>query len=226
MANSIDRMRDLFLSPMDAIAGIKADPAWHVPASIIAVVSFLLGFLAQPFHQKILFDRLVRQFGMKRAHEVLSLANSADLLPILSVPLVILGKCIVATAVIFSAALLFRGSHPSWKPLMAAVVHAELILLLMAVVNLVLVELKGAGTVHSVRDLQPIIGLDYVCRSFVKNPAVLLVLKNANIFSAWYMGVLVCCVSAICELRMWQSFIIVVFTWLAMTAVKVLLWQQ
>jgi hypothetical protein len=219
-------MRDVLISPKDAFIGIKADPAWGLPAAIIAAVSILLGLLLQPFNQKIIFERLVKHLGTAKAHEALSLAHGADLFAVMAVPLVILGKCMVIAGIVFSSALVFHRSHPSWKPIVSAAVHAELILLLMGAVNLILVEARGSETVHTTHDLQPILGLDYVCRSFVTDPMTHRILQGVNIFTIWYISVLMCGVSTICGLRMWQSSIIVVLTWLAMTAIKVLMWQQ
>ena len=85
---------------------------------------------------------------------------------------------------------------------------------LMAVVNLLLLHVKGAGSIHHITDLQAIIGLDFLMEDKTSDLATFTVLNAVHIFNIWYIVVLSIGLRVMSGLGNIKSAILVTSVWL------------
>jgi len=209
----MNAMVDIFASPSDAFVSIHRQRRWAVPGAIVVAVSLVITYLLMPFTQKIIFDQMAAQIGAEKASRTIDLVRRYEYMNFMLVPVMLALKWTVLSALLFSSAVLFNGSSAKFSTVFSLVVHAEFIQLFMGIVNIILLQVKGAADISTFSDLYPIVGLEYFFRTTVHDAAVLQFLKGVNIFNVWYLTVLTAGVAKICGIPVWKASVIVLVIW-------------
>ncbi|MFA6542514.1 MAG: YIP1 family protein [Bacteroidota bacterium] len=204
----------IFTSPGTLFEGIKEQPRWGVTFVVIAILSVLLGLLLLPFKQEIALSHLSIQLGEVQARQVISSINQIAIGTVLFTPVALVIKWIVITALIYYSAILFGSQQIKFKGIFSVVVHSELIFILMACVNILILEGKWYSGRRDLTDTQMIIGLEYYFQGAGQNIYLVTIARTINTFTVWYGIVLTIGISIVGQLQRWKSAVIVSTLWL------------
>ena len=213
MALTFSNIINIFATPTEVFQNIKTAPKWLITFMFICFVSLVYGFIMLPFTQKIMEGTFLSKMSEEQVQLVTSTISRYRVFSMLLIPMTFLIKWLFIALFLYLGAILFDAEQPNFKSIYASVVHAELILLLMATINLIFLLIKGIDAINNITDLQTIIGLDFAIADKSQNVLLFNFLNNYNIFSIWYIIVLTTGISVICQLKKWKSAVLVSSVW-------------
>lgn len=219
LAQLLDVVRILFY-PEDVFTNIKLHPHWLLAFIIISIISFGVAWQLVPFTQKLLYIQLSAQVGQEKAMQVVNMSRSVQYFSLFFVSIPILMKWLVITMGLYYSAILWGEGVAEFKTFFSVVAHSEFIWICMAIINVLLLQIKGVDSVYSLSDLQSIIGLDYFLTDRSQNVVLFTFLNNFNVFSLWYLATLTFGISIVSELNIWKSFFIVAFVSILAIAIQ------
>lgn len=74
----------------------------------------------------------------------------------------------------------------------------------MAIVNLIVIEIKGITPADGLQTLQAVPGLEYFLDSELSNGYLATILSNVNPFVIWYVIILTIGISVVSQLKKWK----------------------
>ncbi len=196
---------------------------------IISLITVGVAWFLAPLSQQIIHSMLSGKLDEEQIQQSLAVVERFKYIGFAAAPVTLLLRwSILAALLYFSSVLLDAEGAFKFKTVFAVVVHSELILLLMAVINVLLLYAKGPETVDHVTDLQAIVGLDILVPDNISSLPLFTFLSNINIFSIWYVATLAIGISVITNFSRLKSAILVSVVWLlgvgfqvALTAISV-----
>ena len=214
MALTLTTILDTLANPSDAFASIKHQPRWIVAYSLIGAFTIIIAFLLHPFNQHIMFSMLSLKFEGYEIERMLIVAQRFSYIGYALSPVVLLLRWLIIAALLYFIALLSNAKNLTYKPIFASIVHAELILIVMNIVNVIILYFQGVDTVTDPVHLQAIVGLDFLMHAPADNMPLFILLNSINIFTIWYLSVLTIGYSIITGFSIIKSMFIVGFVWL------------
>jgi hypothetical protein len=214
---------NIFASPTEAFQTIKDKPKWLLAFVVIVVVYAVCGFYLLPYSQKITIETLSAKLSDDQVQQAISLSERFRYVGLLLVPLPLFVKWLFVSAFLYFGAVIMNAQPLPFKTVFAVAVYAELILVLMSIFNMLLLQLKGVEAVHTVTDLQAVVGLDCFLTDKLHHITLFALLSNFNVFSIWYIVTLSIGISIIGSLAKWKSVVLVCTVWLLGVVVQVVL---
>jgi hypothetical protein len=213
MAIALSNIVNVLAVPTEVFRNIKTAPKWLIAFLVICAVSLICGYYMLPFTQKIMEVTFTSKMSEEQIEQLVSTVTRYRMFLFLLVPIPLLIKWFFITLLLYLGAILFDAQENRFKTIYAVVVHTELILLLMGLINLLILHIKGLDTINNTTDLQGIIGLEYFLAEESQNVPLATLLNNFNIFSLWYIATLTIGMSVICRLKKWESAVLVSSVW-------------
>jgi hypothetical protein len=214
MGIDLSNIINVFISPTEAFQHIKKTSKWLIAFVIICTVGIIIGFLLNPFVQKVMEQSLLAQMDDDQVQQTLSIMSKVHDFWILIGSISIIIKWLVFSVFLYFGAILFDAEQINFKNIYAIVVHSELIILLMGLINVLILLIKGVDAVSNITDLQTIIGLDYFLYDKSHNVLLFNILNGFNIFSVWYIATLTIGMFVVSQLNKWKSAVLVSSVWL------------
>ena len=118
--------------------------------------------------------------------------------------------------------IIFDGVQTGFKYIYAGVVHAEVILSLAGIVN-ILLYVRGIDNIQDPTDLVAVVGMDYFISDRSSNMPLFTFLSSINIFSIWYLVTLSIGISILTGFGKLKSGIVVTSVWLLSVGYQVAL---
>ncbi len=212
MALTLKNLVTIFAAPTEVFEELKQKPRWAVAFLTISFFTIVIALLSLPLSRQIMLQAVSRGGAVEGAQ--LEQAQRFQYVGSILIPLTLLFKWLVSAALLYFMTILAGSGQIRFKEVYAAVVFAEMILLLMAVVNLLLLVAKGADSIRHITDLQGIIGMDFLMPDRTSNLPLFTLLNNINIFNIWYIAVLSIGISVMSGFSRVKSALLVTTMWL------------
>lgn len=214
MAIVIINILDTLANPSDAFMSINQQPRWLVTFIIISVITIIMAFLIHPFNQHLMTAMLAEQFKDSDIEQILGTSLIFTYIGYLFSPVFLLLRWLIIAALLYFIAVLSNTEQLTYKTIFASVVHAEIILVVMNIVNVIILYFQGIDTVTDPVHLQAIVGLDFLMHAPADNMPLFILLNSINIFTIWYLSILTIGYSIITGFSKTKSMFIVGFVWL------------
>jgi hypothetical protein len=214
MAIVITNLLDTLANPSDAFTSLKQRPRWLVTFIIISVITIITAFLIHPFTLHLMTAMLAEQFKDHEVEQILGTSLIFTYIGYSFSPVFLLLRWLIIAALLYFIAVLFNSEQLTYQTTLASVVHAEIILVVMNIVNVIILYFQGIDTVTDPVHLQAIVGLDFLMHAPADNKPLFILLNNINIFSIWYLSVLTIGYSIITGFSKIKSMVIVGSVWL------------
>lgn len=222
MTLALTNLANVLATPTEVFTRLKKQPRWFLAFVIISSVSIVAAWLLLPLSETVLVSMIGDKLDAEQARWIVSATHRLEYLSLILRPLILLIRwLIIASVVHFLSILLSTAWHVRFTSVYAVVVHSEVILLLMVVVNLVILYASGPDSMKSAMDLQAIVGLEFFLTDSSKNPALFTVLNSINLFSVWYVATLAIGTSVLTGFSKLKSSIISSTVWLLGVGVQV-----
>ncbi len=215
MQATLQTMVSVLLSPSDGFLGLRKQPRWLLASAIIAVTSAGCVLLSIPFAKQAAEASLERILSAQEIDRLVSVSEQIQYFVALVAPLVLVGKWLIASSFLHASGLVLNAADTQFRRVFSAVVHAESILVLMTLVNLLLLLLRGPESIHGPVDLQVVAGLDLFMKNKSENISLFTLLNGINPFTLWYVATLSTGVRVMTGLGKFTSGAIVTLLWLA-----------
>ena len=200
---------------MEAYLELRRQPRWFLAFALIAAASAACMALSMPFTRQVALALLSGMLSTDELGNAVSLSERIQDLAVFISPMGLLGKWLLAATFLYLLSVILDATEQQFGRIFATVVHAEIILVVMAYVNVFLLYLKGPEAMHGPTDLQAIPGLDVLLSDSSANIPLFTLLNGINPFSLWYVAVLSTGMSVMTGLRRLTSGIMVAALWLA-----------
>lgn len=205
---------NVFATPTEVFLKVEQNPRWLGAFGFIAVVSIIVAVFTAPFAREITLLALSQKLQPDQATQAVAMSQRFQYIGMAVTPLLLLLRWLVIAAVFYFLAILLGTEALKFKTVYAVVVYSEMILLLMGVINILVLYLKGIGSVHHITDLQAILGLDILLTDRSANLPLFTLLNSINVFSIWYLGTLTIGISVITNFSKLKSAVLVTSGWL------------
>ena len=221
MKQTLRIIRDVFAAPSEAFTKIKQHPTCFGMFLLLSVVSTGSGWTVVPYYMR----PEVLELGTEgsKMPQVQGIADLWLSIVFFLPPLPLLIKCLIFAG-LFYLGVRFLGNTQSltFKPMLAAVVYSELILVCAALINAVLlVCFTEVGDIQDATDYQVIPSLHLIFEQKEGGIPYSTFLSQITPFSVWYLYVLSRGVAIIGDLSRRTAAWLVVLIWLAGMGVQV-----
>ena len=216
MALTLKNLVTIFATPTEVFEELRQKPKWLVAFLVISFLTIAIALLSLPFTRQPMLQAISRGGALEgaRLEQALEQAERFQYLGSMFIAPTLLLRWLAIAALLYFAAILAGAERVRFKEVYAAAVFAEMILLLMAVVNLLLLHVKGADAIHHITDLQAIIGLDFLMADKTSDLPTFTIFNAVNIFNLWYVAVLSIALRVMSGLGNIKSAILVTSVWL------------
>ncbi len=215
MALKLSNLVNVFATPTDVFENLKEQPRWVLAFATISMISIVVAWFTLPFSNEIAGQMLLSKLSAQEAGRALALSERFEYVGLLLVPIVVLIKWgFLAALLYFTCILLDAPPKLNYRTVFSIVAYSEMILLLMSLVNLLVLYIKGTGSIHRATDLQAIIGLDFLMKNKMSNLPLFIFLNSINVFTIWYVTTLAIGISVVTGFRKIKSTLIVTGAWL------------
>ena len=226
MKRTLRIIGDIFGAPSEAFTEIKKQPSWFTAFVIIAVVSIGIAWAILPFSEQMarakMLESGINEAQMEQGQAMVALFSSVGLL---LTPLPLLIKWLIFAGLFYLGVRLLGNTEGlEFKPMYAAVGHAELILVFSNLINAALLLcFKEIGDIKDVTDLHMIPSLHLIFGSEEVGIPYFTFLHQMNPFSVWYLIVLSRGVAVVTDLSRQRAEWLVALIWLAGIGVQVVM---
>ena len=214
---------DIISDPRAAFRALKEQPNWFAVFVIIAFVSIGIGWAVLPFSKQIAHAKMLES-GLDEAQieGTQGMAEGLHFVWLLFTPFPLLIKWLVFAGLLYLGAQLLGSSTVlTFKPMFAAVVYSELILVFSNLINAgLLLCFKDIRDVRDSIDLQMIPGLHLLFGDHPLGVLSLTLLSQITPFSLWYLVVLSLGVAIVADQKRRKVEWLVVLVWLASIGVR------
>lgn len=215
MALKPSNLVNIFANPADVFVDLKDRPEWLIAFMAVSTISILLAWFMLPFSNQIAYNTFMARLGARQADKALAFAERFEYLDVVLIPAMMLIKWVfVAALLYFTCILLDAPPEFNYRTVFSIVAYSEMILLFMSLVNLLVLYMKGTGSIHRATDLQAIIGLDFLMKNKMSNLPLFIFLNSINVFTIWYVTTLAIGISVVTGFRKIKSTLIVTGAWL------------
>ena len=218
MKHTFQIIANILGEPRAAFQALREQPNFFMVWVIIAFASIGIAWAVLPFSEHI-GQAIMLEQGLDKA-EIEETREAAAVLSIAGIffaPLPLLIKWLFfAVFLWFGAQLLGSTEALKFKPMLAVVVHTELILVLSHLINAALLLcFKDISDIQDSIDLQMIPGLHLLFGDHALGSMPLTFLSQITPFSIWYLVVLSLGVAIVGNLNRKRAELLAVLVWLA-----------
>lgn len=214
MAIALIHILDILANPSDAFTSLKQQPRWFIAFIVIGSFTILIAFLLHPFSQHLMHSLLSVQYEDHEIERILNTAQRFTYIGYIFNPVILLLRWLIVAALLYFIAVLLNAENLTYKSIYASVVYAEIVFVVMGILNVIVLYFKGVDTVTHPIHLQAIAGMDILMRNPTDNMPLFIFLNNINIFSVWYLVILKIGLSIMTRFSKLKSALIVTFVWL------------
>jgi hypothetical protein len=222
MAQTLAILGDIFAEPSAAFLVLKMRPRWGIAAAFICLVTIGLSIRLMPYSTPLIVSRLGNAAEQESLRRMFDAAQRFYIAGSLFAPVPLILKWVAASTMLYSLAILANAPEMKFRTTFAIVVHAEMILLLMGLVNLSLLTLHGTDSIHTFADLNAIPGVLSLVNPETLGLPVIKLLGGLNPFSAWYLFLLTLGISIATGFGRLKSLVLVISVWLIGEAFQML----
>ncbi|MDE0012767.1 MAG: YIP1 family protein [Candidatus Poribacteria bacterium] len=223
MRRTLKIIGDIIAEPSAAFRVLKDQPSWFMIFVIIALVSIGIAWAILPFSEQIAHTKML-ETGMdaSQIEQARGMEELLSLVGLLFTPVPLLLKWLIFAGLLYFSAQLLGGSKVlTFKPMFAAVVYSELILVFSNLINAgLLLCFKDISDVRDSIDLQMIPGLHLLFGDHPLGVLQLTLLSQITPFSIWYLVILSLGVAIVADLKRRKVEWLVVLVWLASIGVR------
>ncbi len=216
MVVAVRNLLDILATPTEVFTRVKEKPDWFWAFACISVLSIAMAFFTLPLSKRIAMIALegTGTLDETQIQKAISLSERLQYIGLLAIPVLFLLRWTILASVLYFSAILLGAQELQFKKVFSVLVYAETILLLVAVINILLLHIKGVESILHPTDLQAIVGLDILMRDRRANLPLFTLLNSINVFSLWYVATLSIGVSVITNFSKLKSAVIVSSVWL------------
>lgn len=205
----------LLIDPPNVCLDIKQNPRWIQAFILISVLGILAGALTLPFSMQLAAAKMgVIPAG--QTERVKDMSQMFGYVGLVFVPIALLIKWAVMGFFLYLLGFLFR-SEMKFKPIFSLLAHANIILIVSSLVNILILFIKGPESVQHPLDLN-VIGLHILFDFESMNHSLYYFFSLINVFEIWYLVVLFMGLELIFELDRAKSAAIIGVYWLISTS--------
>ena len=189
MKASLQNIADILAEPSAAFGRLKSEPRWGLAIVIFCLFAAGIAWAMLPFTEQIMYQAMTEAGVPAEQIEISTkIGQISGLIGSLVAPIIWL---LAISAILTLAGRLFGIDDAiRFKHIFAAIVHASLISLLMALANTALLVVFGdVEAIKSAADMKMIPGLHLLFGS-IENVKLLTFLSHLNPLSLWYLAVL------------------------------------
>lgn len=209
----------VFFSSQRTFLRLKSNPSWLVTFLLIAAGTILISFIISPFVIQAQIVSFPSEVGPQQIEDGMRFIKRYQTIVIFLSPLFLIIKFLVNSAILWLIVQLFREAD--FKRVFSLVVHCALIQLLGSIVSLIVLKLRGIQSIRSAADLQVYFGLDMFLRNQELNIPLKAFLSSINLFSIWWIILVILGLSIITEISKSKATLIAVSFWLFSTMIQV-----
>lgn len=178
----LDLINVLF-SPAAVFERVRERPKFLMPALGVAVVATGLAYLTIPFTRAAMASRVAQ--AAQQNPQAAAQMEKFQSIGLIFAPITVFIGLLVAAGVLWLLVMLLAGGEAKFKTLLSVATYTALPSLLLQAVGLLVLQMKGADAVTSIRDLQPALGLNLLAPSLGGFAGA--VLGGINPFAIWSM---------------------------------------
>jgi hypothetical protein len=204
---------DTFANPTDAFRNIAESPKWFFVFILIGGISIGIALLLHPYVRHVTFLMLPQDTTDPEMYSILEFIDRISMIGYIINPLIMLLRWVIIGAMIYWLAIIMNAGAFKYNQLYSSIVYAELILVVMSIVNVIILYYRGLESVAHPYDLQAIVGLEVLLWGWENYEFLYIVLKSINVFTIWYIAVLTIAVSVIGKINKYKSAVIVCIVW-------------
>jgi hypothetical protein len=223
MAQSLAILGDIFAEPSTAFLVLKNRPRWGIAAGLICLVTIGVSIRLMPYSTQFLLSKLGTAAEQEHLRRMFDAAQRFHIVGSLFAPVPLFLKWIISSTVLYCLAILINAPEMKFRTTFAIVVHAEMILLLMGLVNLSVLTLRGVEFIQTFSDLNAIPGVLSLVNPEMTSLPVMKFLGSLNPFSAWYLFLLTLGISIVTGFGKMKSAVLVTSVWLSGEGFQVLM---
>lgn len=205
---------NIIVSPREIFEELVEQPKWVFAFIIITVINIIIEFYTLPFTHNLMLNQLETQIGEDAARQTLEMTKQYQYIGLAFSPISYLIKLLIVSMFLFFSAIILNAQNLRFKMIFALLIHSEIILIFMNIINLLILYVKGINTITDSTDMYTIYGLIYFLQDKASNQPLFTFLNNFNLFTIWYLLTLTLGISIVTHLKKWKSAIIVLFVWL------------
>ena len=213
MKDSLQNIADILAEPSAAFARIKSEPKWLLAMVIFCLFSVGIAWVTLPFIEQMIDQTLMEEGAPSEGIEIAKIvAKIFVFIGAIAAPII---WFFVISAILTLAARLFGISDAiKFKHIYAAIVHASLISILIALVNTaLLVVFRNVEEIKSAADMKMIPGL-HLLLGASESVKLLTVLSHFNPLSLWYLAVLAIGIRVFADTNKTKACLGAIIVWL------------
>lgn len=215
MAVTFSNLINIFATPTEVFLNLKEQPRWFVAFVFISAVSIGVARFLAPASEQIVINMFSEKIDEIQIQRSLATAKRLQYIAYAFTPVVLLLRWIIVASILYYLCLLLGvADPPRFRTVFAVVVYSEMILLLMAITNTLLLYARGIDSMRHLIDLQAIAGLDILLKDKSASIPLFVLLNSFNFFSVWYIVTLTLGISVVTSFSKLKSAILVSGVWL------------
>lgn len=215
MALALSHLINVFATPTGVFLDLRERPRWIVAFAAISILSIGIAWFLAPVSLQLVQNMISVRLDEEQVQRTLAVAKRFQYNTLALTPVLVLGKWLILAGLIyFLSVLVGDAERVRFRTLYAVVAHTEMIFVLMAIVNVLLLHAKGPDSVQHVTDLQAIVGLEVILKERAGNLPLFTLLNSVNVFSIWYVATLSIGIAVITGFSKAKSAVLVTGVWL------------
>lgn len=155
-----------------------------LPLALLVLGTLFVQLLSQPFVRAALLASAPTDWTETQVAEALERFAFTQNVAFLTTPLLLVAKMVAISALVFLLVLL-QKRDARYKKILSLVAIASLSPLAASWFVLAILKLRAVEAIHTIRDLQPPIGLAFFAPD--ASTSIFTLLNNVNVFEAWYV---------------------------------------
>jgi hypothetical protein len=224
MLLTLSNLINVLATPTEVFNSLKDQPRWLLTFAVISLISMVVGWFMFPMSQHITYIILSSKLSGTQLDQAIAFSERFKYIGLLFVPVTLLIKWVIVGALIYLLCILFETPNElKYRTIFSVVVYSEMILLFMSVVNVLILYVKGIGSVQHLVDLQAVPGLDLLLKDKISNLPLFTFLNSFNVFSIWYVITLTVGISVVTGYRKLKASLIVTGVWVLLVTFQVIM---
>ncbi len=166
MSTAFITLFNIFATPTEAFENLKERPGWLFAFAIISFVAIGIAFFTIPLTDQIAQLALSRSLNKAQIRQALAVSEQLKYIGLAFVPAQLLFRWLFFSAMLYFSAILLGAKEVRFKQVYAILVFAEMILLLMSIINILLLYIKGIDNIHQTKRQTSLSSLSLIVSTF------------------------------------------------------------
>jgi hypothetical protein len=175
---------DFFLvmfEPVPVFERVRERPRFLAPWIIISVIAIIVTYLTRPFQAAAMQD-IISRLPPEQAAQMSGAGQGGIVGLLVGTPLFVLLMLVIGTGLLWAATAV-TGADAKFKVVSSVLAYSMVTYSVVSIITMIILFVKGVGTVHSFADMRPPIGLDFLAPNAGFFAAT--ILNGINPFSIW-----------------------------------------